>query len=458
MIKQIFGAKSSPPSKSAVETAPSSLRSQLMSGTGRKVVLGCAGAFVIAISGSTAARAENCVQAPLLATNVAGLPSFMASASNTIASAVTTTNSVFLTQSTALVGVPAGAQPDQTGGGVWARAVGGEVDLKSASTLGVTTTASGLGFVPLLSGPVACNDQVHSSFGGIQVGADVGNLNVNDWNVHYGVTAGSIGSRNNLVGGLAGSGAAFDSWTQVPFFGLYAALTNGSGFYADFLLRGDFYQANLNSQTLSLFNQNLNARGISVSGSTGYNYHIPNSDWFVEPSAGLIYSNVSVDPMSTSGPASLGGNVAGTLQINNIENTIGRLGLRAGTAFTIDNKLVLQPFAAVSVWHDFVGGNSSQYNTCPGCAFIGPNPALVSINYSGQNFGTYGQYSAGISGQLVDTGWLGFARFDYRNGDRLAGWDLTGGLRYQFTPQAGTIGRSVAKEPLRLRSTITASS
>src|ERR1019366_2244758 len=61
--------------------------------------------------------------------NIPRLPSFMASASNTIASAVTTTNSVFLTQSTALVGVPAGAQPDQTGGGVWARAVGGEVDL-----------------------------------------------------------------------------------------------------------------------------------------------------------------------------------------------------------------------------------------------------------------------------------------------------------------------------------------
>jgi opacity protein-like surface antigen len=338
----------------------------------------------------------------------------------------------------------------ETGGGVWARAVGGEVDLKNASTSQVSTTSPGLNASQEspFSGPVACNDQTHSSFGGIQVGADVGNLNMNDWSVQYGVTAGSIGSRNSLVGGLDHSGAAFDSWTQVPFFGLYAAITNGSGFYADFLLRGDFYQANLKSPPLSLFNQNLNARGVSGSGSTGHNYHIPNSDWFVAPSVGLIYSNVTVDPMSSGGPPNPPrGNLAGTLHVNNIQNTIGRLGLRVGTAFNINN-LVLQPFAAVSMWHDFVGSNSSSFVTCPGCLFQGPFPAQVAITYTGQNFGTYGQYSAGISGQLADTGWLGFARFDYRNGDRLVGWDLTGGLRYQFTPQAQIMGRSIAKEAL----------
>ena len=40
--------------------------------------------------------------------------------------------------------------------------------------------------------------------------------------------------------------------------------------------------------------------------------------------------------------------------------------------------------------------------------------------------GTYGQYSIGLAGQIVNTGWLGFVRVDYRNGDRIEGLSGTG--------------------------------
>jgi opacity protein-like surface antigen len=64
---------------------------------------------------------------------------------------------------------------------------------------------------------------------------------------------------------------------------------------------------------------------------------------------------------------------------------------------------------------------------------------------TGQGIGTFGQYSVGVAGQLKGTGWLGFARVDYRDGEHLQGLSGTGGIRYQFTPTA------VASMPVKAR-------
>ena len=66
----------------------------------------------------------------------------------------------------------------------------------------------------------------------------------------------------------------------------------------------------------------------------------------------------------------------------------------------------------------------------------GPFPPLtVSATSSTSTFGTYGQYSLGFSAAVANTGWLGFARVDYRNGQNLEGLSGTAGLRYQFSPE-----------------------
>jgi opacity protein-like surface antigen len=57
---------------------------------------------------------------------------------------------------------------------------------------------------------------------------------------------------------------------------------------------------------------------------------------------------------------------------------------------------------------------------------------------------SFGQYSLGLNGQIVDSGWLGFARVDYRNGPRLEGWSGTGGIRYQYTPGTGPMDSAFA--------------
>ena len=48
--------------------------------------------------------------------------------------------------------------------------------------------------------------------------------------------------------------------------------------------------------------------------------------------------------------------------------------------------------------------------------------------------GTYGQFGLGMAGQIIDTGWLGYARVDYRTGENIEGVSGNIGLRYQFTP------------------------
>jgi len=69
------------------------------------------------------------------------------------------------------------------------------------------------------------------------------------------------------------------------------------------------------------------------------------SNWFVEPSAGILWSNVSVDPLNVSGTFVLGTGLAlpGTVQIQDIDSVLGRASVRIGTNYTSGNVL-WQPF------------------------------------------------------------------------------------------------------------------
>lgn len=67
---------------------------------------------------------------------------------------------------------------------------------------------------------------------------------------------------------------------------------------------------------------------------------------------------------------------------------------------------------------------------------------------NGGDIGTYGVLSVGVAGQVVNTGWLGDAQFDYENGADIRGWAASGGIRYQFTPEVPRTAMS-PRRPLR---------
>ena len=398
------------------------------SGRSRKIRAGGI-ALALALAASSAAQAQNCTTLNTPVGNLNNIVGTTASVVGSVASSVSTVSTAFLTQSSAFVAAPPNPAPGQQGGGVWVRGVGGQVDVKSNSSTGAAFT------VPTspgnnASGTVTCNTQVNQTFAGVQVGRDIGKFNINGWNLHYGTTAGYLSADGDT------SGSTFSNKVEVPFVGLYGAATYDR-FFADVVVKGDYYQNTMNSPALNIFNQNFNAHGYSFAASAGYNFALQNN-WFVEPSVGVVHSRVKVDAINMVGAPSTDptlGPVSGTVKINDVETTIGRIGARFGTTVNY-NSWILQPFASVSVWHDFAGDVTANYAACCALVLGGPaNPASLTQAFTGQNIGTYGQYSLGVSGQLPGTGWLGFVRVDYRNGDRIEGLSGTGGIRYQFLPE-----------------------
>jgi opacity protein-like surface antigen len=366
------------------------------------------------------------------------------SGANALASTIQATNTAFLTQSTALVGAPGDPKPHQDGSGVWARMVGGEQTTQTGGSAAYAYNAPSFPAVDS-NGSTVCNTKFQQSFAGVQIGQDIGKLNINGWNVHLGTTAGVIGTQGQIVNGNTPAGGTFNTTTQAPFIGTYLVATQGN-FFIDGLVRFDYYQTNLDSPTINLFNQSLDAYGYSVSSSAGYHWDVPNTKWFIEPSVGMIWNDTKVGALATAGQSvNLAGGFSitdfkGTTYISDLTSLVGRAGVRVGTSLDI-GELALQPFAAASIWHEFEGGFTATYSSCPNCIFQGAGPGTASnltATMTGQGVGTYGQYSVGVAGQLKGTGWLGFARVDYRDGEHLQGLSGTGGIRYQFTPTAVT--------------------
>ncbi|MDD1516378.1 MULTISPECIES: autotransporter domain-containing protein [Bradyrhizobium] len=385
---------------------------------------------VVALSLSSSAAFAQCTGAVtgagagFFGAQLAAISAATGAASGSVAGALGTTNTAFLTQQgSAFVSAPADPKPEQPGGGIWIRGVGGEVTNKFTSTSTGTVNAGIFNPVLGAASNFNCAGSVHQSFGGVQVGQDISRLNWRGWNVHVGTTAGYLSSK-------ATDNAGGSTNFEVPFLGAYVVATYGR-FFADVMVREEFYRADLTNVGVGLFNQQIGARGTSVSASVGYNFALANN-WFIEPSAGFTWSRTNVDDYTLSGGAVSQG-IVSTVTTSPIESKIGRLTLRGGTTITSGN-LILQPFASVSVFHEFAGDVTSSVNSLNASVF-GVIPIAISQNTSTSRVGTYGQYSLGVAGQLANTGWLGFVRGDYRNGENIDGWTANAGLRYQFTPE-----------------------
>jgi opacity protein-like surface antigen len=365
---------------------------------------------------------------PNFVSNISQIGVSIGQSSAAIAGAISAVETSFLTQQgSAFVAAPGNPTPNQPGGGVWVRGVGGEANIKSSSSSTATATASAPPGAVLGAGATNCANQVHLTFGGAQVGADIARLNWNGWNVHLGSTAGYVGAKTNDTN----QQFPFSNSYEVPFLGTYLVVTKGR-FFADIMVREEMFNINLNNPGLAFSNQPLSAHGFSIATSAGYNFDLKNG-WFIEPSGGFIYSRTSVDPFTQ--PGSFGitatNGIPATISNSDIVSELGRLSLRVGR--TVETpKVIWQPFATVSVFKEFAG-NTTASAVAP--AFLGVTPIDIRVANSTTRVGTYGQYSLGLAGQVVNTGWLGYVRADYKEGDNINGWGASAGLRYQFTPE-----------------------
>ena len=164
-------------------------------GVGTKTLILGAGALALTLFSGSAAQAQctpvglNTTPLGPVVTQAAGMAVANVSASvGALVSSINSVDTVFLTQSSAFIGSPANPQPDQQGGGVWARGVGGHL------TYGTIATAGNISFGGPVSGNITCNTRTIEDFAGVQLGTDVATLNVNGWNLHGGLTVGYLGS------------------------------------------------------------------------------------------------------------------------------------------------------------------------------------------------------------------------------------------------------------------------
>lgn len=365
-------------------------------------------------------------------------------------SVLTTQNTAFLTQTSGFIGAPANPAENIQGGGVWARGIGGTFDTRTPGnfTIGASPAQNAFG-LPGQSGK--CNISTFQDYAGFQAGADISRLNIDGYNIHTGVTVGYTESSTS-------SNGSFRSDFQTPFVGIYGAVTKGS-FFADGQVRWDFFQGTLNDPGNTLTNQRLDARSLSLTGNVGYQFPLTDG-FFVEPSAGAVYSEVKVDSLKTGGAFFVNPNnptLPLTVKIRDFDSILGRASVRVGKNFIVDG-YALQPFFTASVINEF--GSPVRTNLTTnigdfGAAIAGPvgRAALGPFDSQGRlstyRIGTYGQFSVGIAGQILNTGWLGYVRGDYRTGDRVDGYGISGGIRYQFNPEAP--GRTlISKDAPRL--------
>jgi opacity protein-like surface antigen len=411
-----------------------------------------AGALVLMLFYGSAAQAQctavglNTTSMGPVVTQAAGMAVANVSASvGALVSSINSVNTTFPAQSSAFIGSPANPQPDQQGGGVWTRGVGGHL------TYDTTATAGNISFGGPVSGSITCNTRTQEDFGGVQLGTDLARLNVNGWNLHVGSTIGYMGSKTqDGTPGLTPP-ASFRDSLQIPFVGFYGAASYG-GLLVDGQVRGDFFQDEVADENHGLAGQRFDARGISLTGNVAYNQTL-GSNWFIEPSAGIIWSRTHVDPLNVPGTGVLGTPVGPgfvppwVLRVNDIESTLGRLGARVGTTVK-SGDVVWQPFVSASVFHEFEGRVTSTLTS--NFSAISLSLPTLSSTVSTSGLGTYGQFGLGVVARFGDMGWVGYLRGDYRTGDNIEGWSVNGGLRYQFVPDPAVGGSEspIAKAPI----------
>ena len=316
---------------------------------------------------------------------------------------VTALNTGFFQNASAFVSEPSDPGKNQWNGGPWIRIAQGQNDV-SGETIARNPTETGIE-----------QAKVRTAFNGFQTGMDLGLANVEGlgWNTHFGLTAGEIYIRTNdlLTTSIA-------SQSTVPFLGVYGALT-GHNFFADFEIREDFYQLSLNNPAAFLHSAGLAGVEFAANASVGYRLNLP-AAWFIEPSAAFIYSDLHMNSLRMNLDAS--GSAYGTLILDPFLSALTRAGLRVGTNYVFDNVgLALQPFVTGSVWHEFEGPSTSAFTL-----------AASSVPVSVTRVGTFGQVGVGVSGQVLNTGLIGYLRGDYRVGENISGYAVVAGMRYQF--------------------------
>jgi hypothetical protein len=330
-----------------------------------------------------------CNSTPLICAAVTG-GAAVADLNTSVAIDFYTFSSPFVTSS------PGSSPSNTTDTGAWIRGVYGE------GTRTSNFSSNGA------FGPFNSNPSTRTTYGGFQGGIDGGLINLGNtgWTTHFGVTFGYAEATPSLA---PGTGSASYS---VPFMGFYGVFAKDN-FVALLQVRHGWDRASLDNPALAVVGATGSATGLDISSMVAYRINF--GQFFLEPNAGF-------DWVTTSDitPQALNPGVPGVLYASTITNSLGNVGARIGGTFTTGS-LAIQPYLSASVWRDFDGVINSRFVT-----------AIGTQNVQISGIGTFGQFGAGVAAQVLNTGWVGYLRADYRTGSSYESWVLNGGVRYTW--------------------------
>jgi hypothetical protein len=326
----------------------------------------------------------------------------------------------FFQSASAIVSRPSDPQPNQIGGGPFARLIFGGTKTNLSSNGGGSGSASSF-------------TNGSTTFSGFQAGFDVGvyNIDSSDWNINLGffggvANAGTFASTTSPdpIGGSLLNTTQLS--VSVPFVALYTFISKAS-FSAEINVRRDFYNGTMSSFTnatntfLVSPNTPLTGTGWSLNANISNRFNV--KDWlYVEPLVSLSWGTYHFDNMPFNPALGLG---SSGIKFDPIEILLGRVGANVGATFTATDNLALAPFVHGSVWHDFAKPATAS-------ALVSGGAASVNFGITSDRIGTFGQVGAGVQFKVLDIDLLGFVRGDLLFGNNITGAALNIGLRKQF--------------------------
>ncbi len=132
----------------------------------------------------------------------------------------------------------------------------------------------------------------------------------------------------------------------------------------------------------------------------------------ITPSAAFLFSSVDMGALTTGGMATRWGT---------LNSQMGRLGIDIAYRQELSSGLWLTPFAHASLWSE-LGGRVRSTATS----------GATTITTATEQVGTFAQLGLGASLAAPAMGVTGFVRGDMRFGQRMSGYALNGGVRWQF--------------------------
>ncbi|MCL2875503.1 MAG: autotransporter outer membrane beta-barrel domain-containing protein [Betaproteobacteria bacterium] len=213
------------------------------------------------------------------------------------------------------------------------------------------------------------------NFLGFQVGHDLRRVEKSDGTRdHMGIYF-AYGHANGKVTHIVNNNRGTNKFHAYTLGGYWTHFAK-TGWYADSVLQGTYY--NMSSTSAEKMEMSTNATAIALSIEGGKTFRF-DKGYFIEPQAQLIYQTVDMDSTTDAG---------GKVTFSSVDSFVGRVGARFGRTWPVEEERKMTFWIRPNIWHEFRGKPVTKFDSADG-----PVPFRADLD------GTWGELNIGGSRQ-----------------------------------------------------------